>query len=120
MRVGDIIQDDDPELWYCVRKEHKTERFIGKKVIPLGKHEQELIAPYLEGKSPDAAVFSPRQAMAERNAERAANRKTKMSPFHVAKAKERAAKPSYYSEFYNRDSYRQAVEHAIEKGNRQL
>ena len=120
MRVGDIIQDDTPELWHYVRKDHKTKRFIGTKVIPLGKPEQELIAPYLEGKAPDAAVFSPHQAMAERNAERAANRKTKMSPSHISKAKERAAKPSYYSEFYNRDSYRQAVEHAIEKGNRQL
>ena len=79
-----------------------------------------MIAPYLEGKASEAAVFSPRTAMAERNAERKANRKTKISPSHVAKAEARAAKPSPYSEFYNRDSYRQAIDHAIEKGNKVL
>ena len=58
--------------------------------------------------------------MEERNAERAANRKTKMSPSHIAKAKERAAKPSYYAEFYNRDSYRNAIKHAVAKANKNL
>ena len=120
MKVGEIVKDADPELWHYVRKTHKTERFIGKKIIPLGMPEQELIAPYLEGKAPESAVFSPRTAMAERNAEKRANRKTKISPSQAARDKVRAEKPSRYSEFYNLYSYRQAIEHAIAKGNRQL
>ena len=120
MRVGEIVRDATPELWHYVRKTHKTERFIGKKVIPLGNPEQELIAPYLEGNAPEAAVFSPRTAMAERNAEKRANRKTKISPSQAAKAEARALKPSRYNEFYGLYSYRQAIEHAIAKGNKVL
>jgi integrase len=120
MRVGDIDRTLDTELWYYVPGKHKTEEYIGKKVIPLGKPEQELIAPYLEGKTPESAVFSPRTAMAERNAERRANRKTKISPSHVAKAEARAAKPSPYNEFYRQYSFRHAIEFAIAKGNKVL
>ena len=120
MRVGDIDTTQNNGLWYYVPGSYKTSRFVGKIVFPLGKPEQELIAPHLVGKAPEAAVFSPRAAMAERGADRRANRKTKMSPSHVAKDKARAAKPSPYSEFYNRDSYRNAIAHAIAKGNKVL
>jgi len=120
MRVGDIDTTRKNGLWYYVPGSYKTSRYVGKIVFPLGKPEQELIAPYLVGKASGAAVFSPRTAMAERNAEKRANRKTKVSPSQAARDEERATKPSRYSEFYNRDSYRQAIEHAIEKGNRQL
>ena len=99
---------------------YKTARFVGKIVFPLGKPEQELIAPYLVGKTPESAVFSPRTAMQERNAEKRANRKTKITPSQAARDKARAAKPSRYSEFYSKYSYRQAIEHAIEKGNKVL
>ena len=120
MRVGDIDTTKENGLWYYVPGSYKTSRFVGKIVFPLGEPEQELIAPYLKGKKAEQAVFCPRTAMEERNAERRANRKTKISPSQAARDKARAAKPSRYSEFYNRDSYRQAIEHAIEKGNRQL
>ena len=120
MRVGDIDTTRGNGLWYYVPGSYKTARFVGKIVFPLGKPEQELIAPYLVGKTPEQAVFSPRTAMQERGAERRANRKTKMTPSQAAQHKERAAKPSYYAEFYNRDSYRQAIKHAIDKGNKAL
>ena len=120
MKVGDIIKNAAPGLWHYVRKNHKTERFIGKKIIPLGKPEQELIAPYLEDKTPESAVFSPRTAMAERSAEKRVARKTPLTPSQIAKDKERAAKPSRYSEFYNECSYRLAIIHAIAKGNKVL
>jgi integrase len=122
MRVGDIdtTHTRDPKLWYYVPGSYKTARFVGKISFPLGKPEQELIAPYLVGKTPESAVFSPRTAMAERNAERKANRKTKITPSQLTKAEARAAKPSPYSEFYNLYSYRQAIEFAIAKGNKML
>ena len=120
MRVGEIIRDTDSELWHYVLESHKTREYIGKKVIPLGKPEQELIAPYLVGKTPESAVFSPRTAMQERSKERRAKRKTKVSPSQAARDKARSVKPTRYSEFYNRDSYRRAVEYAIKKGNLEL
>jgi len=120
MKVGEIIKDADTELWHYVKKDHKTERFIGKKVIPLGKPEQTLITPYLEGKKPENAVFSPRVAMQERNVEKRANRKTKLTPSQKAREKSRATNPPRFSEFYNQYSYRQAIKYAIDKANRVL
>ena len=120
MRVGDIDTTRGNGLWYYVPGSYKTSRFVGKITFPLGIPEQELITPYLEGKRPENAVFSPRTAMAERNTEKRANRKTKVSPSQEARDKERSQKPSRWNEFYNRDSYRQAIQHAIDKGNRTL
>ena len=73
MRVGDIDTTRKNGLWYYEPGSYKTSKFVGKIVFPLGKPEQELIAPYLKGKKPESAVFSPRTAMEERNAEKRAN-----------------------------------------------
>ena len=121
MRVGNIDKTSVPGIWLYRLASHKTQRKTGKeRVISLNEAEQALIAPYLEGKKPTAAVFSPRTAMEERKAERRAHRKTKMTPSALAKEAARKAKPPHYSEFYNKDSYRVAVCRAIEKHNRQL
>jgi len=108
MTAGDIDQTRDPELWYYTPKSHKTERYIGEKPIPLGTPEQELVAPYLAGKTAEQSVFSPRRAMEEWYIERRANR-------------QRVKKPaSNVGEFYDVNSYRKAVENAIRKGNKTL
>jgi len=121
MRVGQIDKDTVPDLWLYRLSTHKTEnKTKQKKIIPLGKPEQELILPYLAGKKPEEAVFSPRMAIQERRTEQRANRKSKPTPSQITRSKERAAKPSRYREFYNKDSYRQAVAYAIEKANRHL
>lgn len=65
MLVGQINRTRNNGLWYYTPASHKTVQHIGKKVIPLGKPEQELLAPFLEGKEPREAVFSPSAAMAE-------------------------------------------------------
>ena len=120
MRVGEIDRTRENGLWYYMPRTHKTKKRTGKKIIPLGLPEQELIAPYLVGKTSEQAVFSPRTAMAERNAEKQANRKTKKTPSQVARDAARAAKPPRYREFYNRHSYLQAIEYAIQKANKSL
>ena len=120
MRVGEIDQTRDTELWYYTPTSHKTKRFVKEKQIPLGKAEQKLLAPYLVGKKPEQAVFSPKTAMEERNAEKRANRKTKISPSQAARDKARATKPKQYAECYDRHSYYQAIEYAIKKGNKTL
>jgi integrase len=100
MRVGQIDKDSDPEFWLYRLSQHKTKaKTKRKKVIPLSKIEQELIAPYLVGKKSTEAVFSPRTAQQE---------------WHNGKRRV----PKEYSEFYNKDSYRQAVEYAINKANK--
>ena len=102
MRVGKIDRHSDPDLWLYRLSQHKTKGMVKrKKIIPLSKIEQGLIAPYLEGKRAEQAVFSPRTAQQERYAGQ-------------------RAVPVKYSEFYNKDSYRNAVEYAIIKGNKTL
>jgi integrase len=117
MRVGDIDRSGD--VWKYRPKDHKTEEYIGKKVVHLGKDEQVLIAPYLIGKTAGQAVFSPRTAMAERNAERRANRKSKITPSQAERNRQRAEKPVRYEEFYDASSYRKAIGHAIAKAKRE-
>jgi integrase len=121
MTVGDIDKTRKTGLWHYEPVSHKTEEHIGKKVIPLGKPEQELIAPYLIGKKPTEAVFSPRTAIQEWNIERRANRKTKISPSQQERDKKRAKNSAdNIGEFYDKNSYRKAVENAIRKGNKTL
>ena len=122
MRVGEIDRTTDPNLWLYQRPQHKTEnKTKRKKVIPLGKIEQELISPYLVGKKPEQAVFSPRTAQEERNAEKRAIRKTKVTPSQAVRDAARTATNfSRYREFYDKNSYRQAVEYAIIKANKNL
>jgi integrase len=119
MRVGDIDQSRGNGLWYYEPGAYKTRQYVGNIQFPLGKPEQELLAPYLAGKKPDAAVFSPRTAMEKRNAEKRANRKTKLPPSQKARDKQ-AKKPRPIAEFYNRASYRRAIQYGIEAVNRKL
>jgi len=120
MRVGEIDRTRCPEIWYYTPAHHKTERFIGAKTIPLGKPEQKLIAPYLIGKKASEAVFSPRTAMAERNAELRAKRQSKITPSQTARNEARASKTSRYNEFYIAGSYSRAIKNVIQRANRQL
>ena len=118
MRVGEIdrSQVHKTGFWYYTPASHKTQKKTGKKtVFPLNEYEQKMIAPYLEGKTPESAVFSPRTAMREHAALRRANRKT---PSPTSEATEKTERE--YSEFYNPDSYRKAIKYAIAKANRQL
>ena len=121
MRVGEIDRNYAPGLWGYTPAHHKTEQYTDEeKIIPLGKPEQELLAPYLEGKTADQAVFSPSQAVLERNAEKRANRKSKRTPSQKARDDARAAKPRQYAEFYDKNSYKGAIIYAIQKANRYL
>jgi len=118
MRVGDIDQSRGNGLWYYEPGAYKTRQYVGNIQFPLGKPEQELLAPYLVGKKPEAAVFSPRTAMTERNVEKRANRKTKLTPSQ--KARDKRKKPRPIAEFYNRASYRRAIQYGIDAVNRRL
>ena len=118
MRVGDIDQSQDNGLWYYSPK-HKTEEYIGKKPIPLGKPEQKLIALYLEGKKTTDSVFSPKTAQRERAAEARANRKSNRTVSQREQDAKRAEKnASRVGDFYDHSGYRRAVKYAIQKGNR--
>ena len=121
MRVGDVDRETESDLWLYRLPSHKTQKKTNrKKIIPLGEHEQKYLAPYLKGKKPEQAVFSPGEAMAERRAISSANRKTKRSPSQIARDATREGNPRTYNEFYDRNSYKNAIAYAIQKGNKVL
>jgi len=121
MTVGSIKQTKDSELWYYDLEHHKTRKYIGKKVIPLGKPVQKLLEPFLSGKVAGQAVFSPRQAIREHNERRREGNQTPMTPAREERDRQRAEKPTdRIGEFYDRDSYRRAVEYAIKQVNKGL
>ena len=101
MTVGAIDTTSVPGIWLYILHSHKTMKKTKKKrVIALNETEQSLIAPYLIGKKPSDSVFNPKTAMLERK----------------PGMKVRDA----VGDFYNKDSYRIAIERAIEKANRRL
>jgi integrase len=66
MTVGSIDRESDAEFWLYTLAKHKTRKKTNRKrILPLRKDIQDLIAPYLDGKKADDAVFCPRQAMKE-------------------------------------------------------
>ena len=58
--------------------------------------------------------------MAERRAIRSANRKTKKTPSQIARDAACKGKPRTYNEFYDKNSYKNAIGFAIQKANKVL
>ena len=121
MQVGDIDMSRKDGIWIYCPLEHKgTWRGHGR-AVPFGKPEQALITPYLEGKSPEQAVFSPRTAMLEKKAKDAERRKTKVPPSQVLRAERRATNPKREDrEHYDSRSYSRSIKQAIIIANRSL
>ena len=131
MKAGEIDQnfktDDGVVIWMYTpgvhkntwRKKNKPGEYV--RIIPLGKPEQDILAPRLVGKSDNDHVFSPREAMQEHYALRAANRKTKVQPSHL-KRKERTAKNPKRKDrdHYDKGSYYHAITKMIKNANKLL
>ena len=77
MRPREIDRSQDP--WVYTPAQHKTKHRGHRRVVDLGRRAQEVLAPFLEGRDPDAYVFSPAEAVAESRAARRAGRKTPLS-----------------------------------------
>jgi integrase len=121
MRVGDIDVKRKDGIWLYKPLQHKGAWRGYKKIVPLGKPEQALILPYLEGKSPDSAVFSPKTAMVEKWTKDAKRRKTKIPPSQVLRTGRRKSKPKKEARgHYDSQSYARSIKQAIVIANRTL
>jgi integrase len=99
--------------------EHKTKAHVGERTVDLRPEAREIIAPYLAGKKPEDAVFSPRQVMTERYAAKRAGRKTNLTPSQEERNRQKSEKPkSRVGEFYNPKSYYRMVERLIKRANK--
>jgi integrase len=131
MKPGEIDMeyktDDGVVIWMYSPGIHKStwreKRKAGEyfRIIPLGKPEQEIIAPRLVGRADTDYIFSPKDTMMECNDRRAANRKSKVQPSQVKRKEKRAKNPKRKDrDCYDRDSYNRAIKRTIIAANKRL
>jgi integrase len=101
------------KVWECRPHSHKTEHHHKERVIYLGPHAQEVIRPWLKSDL-YAYLFSPREARAWFQAQRAKNRKTPLP--RKARTPRRKAQPKRApGEHYTNMSYGHAIRRACER-----
>lgn len=117
MRPGELVAmttgqiDRSGDVWRYRPAQHKTAHHGKERVIYIGPEAQSLITPYLK-LDPDAPLFSPRRAMQERNAERAAKRKTKVYPSEAKLPPSKGTRK--FREKYTTLSYNRAISYGCE------
>ncbi len=111
MRPCDI--DRSGEIWEYRPARHKTGYLDYERIVPIGKKAQELLKPYLADCKPDETVFSPRKSMAFRYRELRRNRKSKVQPSQISRAKYKLS--DRFKNFYGPKSYYRAVRFAAER-----
>ncbi len=110
MRTIDI--DRSGRVWIYTPETHKTEHHGRERRIYLGPTAQEILRPWLRMEL-TAYLFSPREAMQHRLAERRQNRKSKVQPSQKNRSK---AKPKRKpGERYDTRSLYHAVAYGIRK-----
>ena len=123
-RPGDAVRlrwcdlDATGEVWLYRPPHHKLAHKNQNRVIPVGPQAQALLAAFPTA-APDEYVFSPRREREERNAKRAAERKTKFYPsrqgWQQRKAEpKRAPGPRYTVAAYGYAIRRACAKHGLE------
>jgi integrase len=114
VRRRDIDMSGD--IWIYRPSLHKGQ-WLGKtRIVAIGPKAQAVLRDFFTP-DPDAYLFSPRRAVEEVNAARAANRRTPRYPSHVRHnaARRKAAPKRVPKDRYTRVSYRQAIERACDR-----
>lgn len=116
LRLADI--DAAGDVWVYEPVQHKNRWRGHQRLIFLGPKAQAILRPFLTA-DPQAFLFSPAQAEAERSVQRRRERKSPMTPSQAARRRKshpRRAK----RERYDVDSYRRAITYGIRKANKNL
>jgi len=103
MRGCDI--DTTEKVWIYRPSEHKTEHFGHTREVYLGPQAQQVVSPFLR-QNLAGLLFSPKQAQAERNAQRSTHRR---KPNRVRKTQRKLR------DRYDTDSYRRAIAYACDQ-----
>jgi integrase len=118
MRTCDLDRGNDP--WWEYRPEsHKNQwreesSEIHKRLVYLGRRCQELLQPFLKSDQPEAYLFSPREAKAAFQAERAARRTTKRTPSELRR-KRRTSPQRAPRARYDVNTFQQSIRRACLK-----
>ena len=101
------------------RDKHKAGEYV--RIIPLGKREQEILAPRVVGKADTDYTFSPKDTVRERSERDAAKRKSKPQPSQIKRKEQSAKKPKRKDrDCYDRNSYCRAIKRTIDAANKCL
>jgi hypothetical protein len=101
------------------REKYKAGEYV--RIIPLGRIEQDIIAPRLMGKLDTDYIFSPKDTVKERIERDAAKRKSKVQPSQIKRKEQNAKKPRRKDrDSYDRDSYNRAIKRSIAAANKRL
>lgn len=120
MRPGEAMAmkaeeiDRSAEPWTYRPAHHKGGHRGKGRSVPLGPRARAILAPFLEGRAPDAYLFDPREAVGAHHARRAAARKSARTPCEQAKLK-KGRPGETRCPCYDRRTYRQAVVRACRR-----
>lgn len=107
LRPADVTIGTDG-LWSYRPAKFKTQHHDdAERVVFIGPRGQDVLRPFLSNRDPDAFCFSPREATEWRNAQRRANRRTRVQPSQVDRRKPDRWKQ--LGEKYTAASYRCAI-----------
>jgi integrase len=107
--------DRTQPVWVYRPTQHKTLHHDHVREIRIGPKAQAIVTPFLKLALPDAPIFSPAEAEAQRRAKLTAARKTPIT-YGNSTGTNRVAKPRRVpQDRYTVDSYRRAIARACEK-----
>ncbi len=117
-RAGELVLmrpidlDTSGRVWVYNPESHKTAHHDKKRHIYLGPRAQEVIKPFLAGRSVDSFMLSPAEAEAEHRQQKHAQRKTPTSCGNVAGSNRKRKPRRVLGDHYTTASYRRAIERA--------
>jgi integrase len=112
MRPGEVVSmrtidlDTSGKVWSYIPESHKTEHHGRRRLIHFGPRAQAVLKPWLRTDLA-ASLFSPAEAMAERQAAKREKRKTPVQPSQRGRAKPKPSKTP--GDAYTVESYRRAI-----------
>ena len=114
MRGRDL--DTSGAVWAYRPPRHKTRHHGHTRTVLFGPKAQAVLRPFLKPADPDAFLFSPAEAEAERLARRRAGRRTPMTPSQRLRLERAASRQRRRGgrDHYDRVSYRRAVVRACD------
>lgn len=117
LRVGDI--DQSGERWKVKTQRHKTERFCRNRYFSFSLEETELLRRRIDGKSPEAFVFSQKESFQEYYEMIRAGRKTPVYKQERAHEKKVArVRLNRFHDYFTEKSYGQSVRTAIRRARK--
>ncbi len=113
--MAPIDIDRSSDVWIYRPQEFETEHFEKDRIIAIGPRAQQVLAPYLVDREPEAFCFSPAESVSRRRASAAAKRKRPLSTGSRPGSNRVASPRRKANDRYTTDSYRRAIHRAYDK-----